>query len=584
MLSRIVKGHGFFFAGICTAIMLCAWNPTVAGTPDVIKKSIKGWTTCNGIADDAQGVARAFSAASHSAFTLVVDCPVRISVGMDIARVVFFEDGADVEFTPSGKFIVDSVFIPTFVIANSKNIRMTNWNVEYDASLPVDPNSSTGGGYEDNGRFVAGHLPGGAFNSFRLTKWLTANRGIVFDSHEGYSTAKWASPTNVSAVFYLSGDTSNVTVTGMHVSVPATAGANRFVPVVFSLNSDFKSNQTVNAKTPFTSQYFAVPHDLTFSNITLDGTYMGWVGSAQNAVFDTIQSLRYGDLQDAQGEHIGGVGAWFAPPHLIYLNYVQDGDPALFNRNIQISNVTDYGVRLGRARDSGISGSGTGNALSLKIGCVDCSVNNYKSSRPDGFLDVLYSNGLTISNVTASYDSAFLNNIYPGWRFPKPPYTNVKFENISLTDTAATTVHLPIDNAYHDTNQDLQFKNVHVAINRWAGYGTQPFPTIAGSTNDVVLGYSIKTNELTMTRSIQGTVEATIQATPMTVRAGGSTVLNWNVHNANSCSTLGAWTGDTGLGGTRQITLQKAGNYDFTVECRNGASTSSATVRVIVGS
>jgi hypothetical protein len=553
--------------------------PTVA----VAKKSIGNWSGCNGAPDDTDAVTRAFAAARNGAFTLVIDCPVRLRIGFDIARAIFIDNGTSVEFSGDGKLTLDNTLTPAFVVANSSNITLTDWVIEYDASLPVDPNSSTGGGHEDNGRFVAGHLPGGAFNSFRLTKWLNVNRGIVFDSSDGYSTARWAGPTNICAIFYFTGDTSNVTVTGMRVSIPATAGADRFVPVVFSFSPNFKSNQTVSTKTPYTSQYYAIPHDLTFSTIALDGTYMGWVGGVQNAVFDTIQSLRYGDLQDARGENVGGVGTWFAPPHLIYLSYLPVGDPALFNRNIQISNVTDHGVRLGRARDLGKSPL-LGNALSLKIGCVDCSVNNYKSSRPDGFLDVLSSNGLVISNVTASYDSAFLNNLYPGWRFPKPPYTNVKFENISLTDTAATTVYLPIDNAYHDTNQDLQFKNVHVALNRWAGYGTQPFPTIAGNTNDVVLAYSIKANELTMTRSIQGAAETTIQATPMTLRAGGSTVLNWIAHNANSCSTLGAWSGDTGLGGTRQITFQQAGNYDFTVECRNGTSTSSATVRVVVGS
>jgi hypothetical protein len=488
-----------------------------------------------------------------------------------------------VEFSGDGKLTLDNTLIPAFVIANSRNITLTNWVVEYDASLPVDPNSSTGGGYEDAGRFVAGQLPGGAFNSFRLTQWLTANRGVVFDSREGYSTAKWASPTNVSTVFYLSGDTSNVTVTGMHVSVPATAGADRFVPVVFSLNSDFKSNQTVNAKTPFTSQYYAVPHDLTFSNITLDGTYMGWVGSAQNAVFDTIQSLRYADLQDARGEHIGGVGAWFAPPHLIYLNYVQDGDPALFNRNIQISNVTDYGVRLGRARDSGISGSGTGNALSLKIGCVDCSVNNYKSSRPDGFLDVLYSNGLTISNVTASYDSAFLNNIYPGWRFPKPPYTNLKFENISLTDTAATTVHLPIEDAANQNNQNNQgihFKNVHVGINKWSGAGRFPVPSITGREGDSSLDFDVDSDG-SSTKNFQSRgVSLTLRAAPRTVQVGGSTHLDWESKNGGTCSLKGAWSGSVAAEGSRTVTLPSAGTYDFTIECAGGSVPAIATISV----
>ena len=77
--------------------------------------------------------------------------------------------------------------------------------------------------------------------------------------------------------------------------------------MAFSLGLNFKSNQTVSAKTPMTGQYYSVPHDLTFSDISLDGTYMGWVGGLQKVEFENIQSQRYGDLQDASGGTVGGV-------------------------------------------------------------------------------------------------------------------------------------------------------------------------------------------------------------------------------------------------------------------------------------
>src|SRR4029077_7646358 len=125
------------------------------------------------------------------------------------------------------------------------------------------------------------------------------------------------------------------------------------IPVAFALAMNYKSKQTVTTKTPITGEYMAVPHDITFSNIVLDGTYMGWVGSVRDAVFENIQSHRYGDLQDARGQNVGGVGKWFAPPHLFYLNYLVDGDPALFNRNIRIHDVVDAGPRVGTARHKG---------------------------------------------------------------------------------------------------------------------------------------------------------------------------------------------------------------------------------------
>jgi hypothetical protein len=114
-------------------------------------KSIGNWVGCTGTSDDTAGVAKAFAAARHGAFTLVVDCPVNIKIGMDIARTIFIDDGTTIEFTGSGKFTVDNILIPAFVIADSGNITLTNWNVEYDAGLPVDQNV---GGFTNNGDFV----------------------------------------------------------------------------------------------------------------------------------------------------------------------------------------------------------------------------------------------------------------------------------------------------------------------------------------------------------------------------------------------------------------------------------------------
>jgi hypothetical protein len=553
---------------------------TVSGTQAsaAVKKSISKWVSCTGTSDDTAGATLAFAAAKNGAFTLIVDCPVLIKVGMDISRTIFIDNGTTVEFTGPGKFTVDNVFIPAFAIANSSNVTLTNWNVEYTAGLPVNPNV---GGYRNNGQFVPGADPGSAFNDLRITPWLTANRGIVFNRSQGSVNSRWADPTNTSAIFFVIGDTSNVNVSGMQVYVPASAGGDRFVPVVFALAQNYKSNQTVTVKTPLTGQYIAVPHDLTFSNVVFDGTYMGWVGSVRDVIFENIQSHRYGDLQDAQGKNVGGVGKWFAPPHLFYLAYSVDGDPALFNSNIQIKGVVDDGPRVGTARDKGGSDTLSGYALSLKIGCVDCSVDTYSTNRPDGFLDVLPSNGLTISNVTATYDSAFLNNLFSGWRFPSSGYTNVTFENISLKDSASSSVALPIGPANQASNENLVFTNVQVGINRWAGQGL-PLPTIAGQTNSVSLNYAMVESVSRVMAAQKGIGSLTLQATPATLSAGGSTTVKWTSRDAASCSAGGSWTGPVGTSGSRVIKLSSAGTYNFTLNCQNASSSSSTTLPLLV--
>ena len=589
--SRIVTGPATTNSGASTTLTSPAKGATatsdpapstpVSADPTVISRSISSWVSCDGVSDDTAGLTRAFAAASHGAFTLIVDCPVRIKIGMDIARTIFIDDGTTVEFTAAGKLTVDNVFIPAFVIANSNNITLSNWNVEYDASLPVNPNV---GGYVQNGQLVRSESsqPANAFTDLRLTQWLTANRAITFEGHQDNVSADWSGPTNACAVFFLTGDTSNVTVTGMQIYAPATVGGNKYIPVVFSMSSNYKSSQTVTLKTPKTAQYVEVPHALTFSNISLDGIYMGWVGGTQNTVFDNIQSHRYADLQDANGENVGGIGKWFAPPHLFYLSYSVAGDPALFNKNIRISNVVDEGVRTGKARDAGSGDTLSGNALSLKIGCVNCSVDNYKSSRPDGFLDVLSSDGLTISNVTASYDSSFLNNLYPGWRFPQAPYTNVSFQNVTLTDLAQSTVHLPIDNAYQTSNQDIKIQNVQVGINQWTGSANLPLPTISGTHNAVSLNYSINARALRVARTQSGTSQLTLQATPAAPHVGTSTQLTWTSSGAGQCAASGAWSGAVASYGSVMVKMKAAGNYNFIIACRDGSASTSTTLLVVV--
>jgi hypothetical protein len=553
-----------------------------AGSASVpVKKSISAWVSCTGTSDDTSGAIKAFDAARHGAFTLLVDCPVRLHSGPAIDRVIFIDTGTSVEFTGSGKFFVDNLLHPAFVIANSNNISLLNWNVEWDGSAPVDPYT---GGYELGGKAVSstGLAPAaGAFNDIVLTHWLATNRSITFDQSKGYVKANWVGPANTSAVFYITGDSTGVVITGLKLRVPASAGADRFMPVAFSMSANWKSSQTVNATTPKTAQHLAVPRWLTFSGIALDGTLMGWVGGVQDAMFEDITSGRYSDLQDARGGNVGGIGKWFPPPHLLYLSYDSAGDPALFNLNIHINSVLDAGPRVGVARDKGGTDTFSGYASSLKLGCQDCSVDHYGTTRPDGFMDVLPSYGLTVSNVFAAFDSAFLNNLYPaGVRFPSSGYYHVAFENVNLLDTAESTILAPVGNARSATNAGIIFSNFNVVMNRWAG-SDWPVPAIAGPTNTVALGLNMPGQLVKMSHLLNGTVSATLSGNPATLHSGASTVLTWRSTGAVSCNASGAWSGAVGTSGSRVVKLGPAGNYDFKLNCQNASHSAGTALRVI---
>jgi hypothetical protein len=431
-------------------------------------RSISKWAACDGTKDAAIGVASAFAAAKNGAFTLLVDCPVFIHIGMDITRPIFIYDGTTVRFTENGLFIIDDVMIPAFVMANASSVELLDWRIKYVGGEPVNWET---GGYYKNGVFVSktGKYPApAAFNDSVLTPWLTANRGIVFNQSRGHATAPWTGPTDTSSVFYVTGNTSNVHIKGLRMFVPPSTDVSHFIPVCFVFWWGYNSNQTIDAKTPIDANHLSLPNNIEFTDIDLDGYYMGWQGKIRNAVFQRIRAHRYGDLQDSSGGNVGGIGKWFAPPHLFYISY----DPAyrgLENRDIHISDVIDFGNRVGVARDKGGSDTISGYANSLKFGAINSTVDNYKSDRPDGLMDVLNCDNLTISNVEGTYDSSFIHNVYPGIRFPSTGYKRLTIENVTLTDKASNPIIPPVGSVGITHSEQITLKNVNVKIAKWSG-------------------------------------------------------------------------------------------------------------------
>ena len=100
-------------------------------------------------------------------------------------------------------------------------------------------------------------------------------------------------------------------------------------------------------------------------------------------------------------------------------------------------------------------------------------------------MDVLTSDGLTISNVSATYNSAFTNNLYPGIRFPSALYKDVTIENLTLTDTAAATVFVPVGNANNVENVGIVLSNVRVDMKKWARSTVKPYPVITGEGTEI---------------------------------------------------------------------------------------------------
>ena len=542
--------------------------------------------SCTGTTDDTTGAQAAFAAAKNNAFTLVVDCPVFLHSTTAIDKGIFIDNGTTVQFSGSGKFIVDNMFHPAFVIANSSNITLTNWNVQWNGSVPMSPDF---GGYTYEGKFVtAGGAtqPAAMFNDLVLKAWLAANRGITFNETQGWVSSIWVGGVNPAAVFFLTGNTSNVVFSGLKLYVPSTTGGNGYLPMAISSSANWKSNQTVTGKTAETTTYAAIPHNITFSGIDLDGYLMGWQGNIQDSLFENITAHRYGDLQDANGGTTGGIGKWFPPPHLFYIN-TQAADAGLGNSNVHFSNITDEGIRAGVARDTS-SASLSGYANSLKLSCTDCSVDTYTSHRPDGFMDVLAADGLTVSNVVATFSSTFINSLYPvGIRFPATSYTNVTFENLQLTDTTDSTTRGAIGNATMTTNSGIVFTNVNVGMTKWAG-SDYPLPAFKGTGINVAINFTMSAQVAKLSFLQNEAASLALESTPSVVNAGANTVINWKTANAGSCTASGAWSGPLSGSGSKAVKVGAAGSHSFGLNCGNSSlsasSSSSSSVSMVVTS
>jgi hypothetical protein len=426
---------------------------------------------CNG-SDDSAAFIAAVAGARNGAYTLVVDCAATLDIGLNVDRTVFIDSGTTIQFTSAGKLVINNLFEPAFAIVNSSDIKLVDWNVEWNGSLPV---SLATGSYGRGGKTYSVNGNGsGVFNDDILSGWLTANRGVEFADGPTHGIwSNWQGSVNTGAIFYLVGSASNVSFTGLNLHSADTSDPSKYIPFGFTFGKNFKSNQRVTVDTPkdtdtSASKYFDCPRNISFDGVTLDGIIMGFQGNTIGSSFSNVKIEHVSDLQDASGNNVGGEGRNFPPPHAFYLNYAYAGDPALFNSGLSLRNINEVGPRMGKVRPGG-----GGYADSLKLGCYNCTVDGYTTNRKDGFMDVLNSENLTVSNVVATFDSSFVDvyEDWPAWRWPgggsPSVFKNITFSHVSLTDEAATSVAAPLSNNPGAGNANLVFDDVNITVQSW---------------------------------------------------------------------------------------------------------------------
>jgi hypothetical protein len=382
----------------------------------------------DGIHDSRAAVVTGLAAVAGTANAMTVTCPVYIQIGYDITKPVFIDSTTTITFTGDpnhggGKFIVDNILVPALEISGSQHVHFNNMVLEYigdygDVAIDVTSGPAVN---------AANH-----FNDITLTAWQAAHRSITF---AGGFHATWAGPTNMSALIDIRGDATDINFPGFRQTIAPGANVAHFAPTVFSIATDW--NHGVTTSTP-TLANTSIPSAISLTNCSFDGNYMGIVGLVNGLTFSHCVAYRYADLQTSSGGSIGGVGMWFAPPHLVYL---KTGGGLNYHSNINATYVTDYGTYTGNPiRRS----AGSGSLLSLKVEAGNGSViDHYTSFRPDGITDIVTNgnSGFTMTNILGVLDSSVhdaTGTTFWGVRFPGPTVANtLTFAHWQVIDTAA---------------------------------------------------------------------------------------------------------------------------------------------------
>jgi hypothetical protein len=97
-------------------------------------ESISRWATCDGGSDDTLALKQALSEAKNNAFTLIVDCRLRVHFSGTTGRSIDIADGTTVEFTSAGEITVDYVSPPPFQVLHPNEVDLINWNVKFPNS------------------------------------------------------------------------------------------------------------------------------------------------------------------------------------------------------------------------------------------------------------------------------------------------------------------------------------------------------------------------------------------------------------------------------------------------------------------
>ncbi|CAM4197347.1 hypothetical protein [Zobellia nedashkovskayae] len=409
----------------------------------------------NGTTDDREDFVETLDQAENIGAKVLVDKNMFIDVEETGKKSIFLADNAWLEGANDASIIINNLLSPAFYMALTKNITVKNVTFLYDQQY----DATFGWVSHDNG-----------LNIQQLKGYLSETKDIVFNT----TNPLWRGPVLYRSTFLIDA-AENILFDNVTFKSKGDT-ADKFIQWAIKLKEEYKPSQTVNNDVGVT----VIPKNITMKNVTLDGVIMGIQGVVNGFNSDGLKSKRYSDVQDINGNYVGGKSFWMPPPHLIYLN--ADNSTEYESSNIEILNTIDYGEYIGSEKVRA-SVSGYCNSLKLVGNVNKVLVDGYKSYRRDGLWDL---QNITDGSFKNIYSESLSNIFNPTFRFYAARFVgtlqNCTFDNITIKDNSAVTSMYPLDFTLGD---NVEMNNVNIYVKELTTAEDGPF-AIFGSNNTVM--------------------------------------------------------------------------------------------------
>lgn len=101
-------------------------TPASSSTPPAATKLISQWVGCNESVDETPQLKAALAAAANNAFTLIINCPVRVHTGFYGGTPIAIPNGVTLSFQGSGEILTAGT---AFTIADLSEVTLVDWTL-----------------------------------------------------------------------------------------------------------------------------------------------------------------------------------------------------------------------------------------------------------------------------------------------------------------------------------------------------------------------------------------------------------------------------------------------------------------------